>query len=197
MASPEGMIAHENIQNAQSTLAQNLHPKEFIRYCQHCGATVPEHDGKVVRCLACGHVRYINCSPTVCVILYNETWKVLFTVRARDPFKGTLDMPWWFINPWGVETVEEAAYREIKEELGVEIRNLQFVESNVDEYAYGGWTFPISGFVFSAEIVDSSTIKASDDISAIVWYSWEEIPLDHIKFPSMRGLVERQRAARI
>jgi len=48
--------------------------------------------------------------------------------------------------------------------------------------------------VFSAEIVDSTHMKPSDDISAIMRYAREDVPLDQIKFPSMRGLVERKRA---
>ncbi len=132
----------------------------------------------------------MNISATVGVVLRDEEGRILLAVRGRDPFRWSLDTLWWFVEEW--ETLEEAACREIREELGVEIEDLKYIWSFPDMYMYAWLSIPLLGINFEAKFRDPQAILVpQDDIADIVWYKLEEVPMHQIQFPSVRAVVEK------
>ncbi|MFQ8805648.1 MAG: NUDIX domain-containing protein [Alistipes indistinctus] len=95
-----------------------MHPLVLFRYCPRCGSSrFEEHNEKAKKCRDCGFVYYFNsCSATVALIL-NSRNELLVTRRAKEPAKGTFDLPGGFIDMY--ETGEEGVAREVKEETGI------------------------------------------------------------------------------
>jgi NADH pyrophosphatase NudC (nudix superfamily) len=83
------------------------------------------------------------------------------------------------------ENAEESVVREIKEELGIEIKNFKYFGSQHDIYAYGNITFPTLGLIFTGEIQDVK-IEALDDVSEVKFFKPEDLPFETIAFEAIK-----------
>ena len=123
-----------------------MHPLVLFRYCPRCGSSrFEEHNEKAKKCRDCGFVYYFNsCSATVALIL-NSRNELLVTRRAKEPAKGTFDLPGGFIDMY--ETGEEGVAREVKEETGFTVRQSTYLFSLPNIYPFSGfdasWCRPI------------------------------------------------------
>ena len=111
---------------------------------------------------------------------------MLFTRRALDPDKGMLDLPGGFVDP--MESAEQAAKREIKEELGAEVLSLEYFCSFPNEYKYSGLSIFTTDLAFWAEIDDQAQLTPMDDISAIEFIDPEELKMEELPSISMKTL---------
>ena len=96
------------------------HPLEKFKYCPVCGSSRFEvNNFKSKKCQDCGFTYYANpCSATAAFIV-NDKQEMLVVRRAKEPAKGTLDLPGGFVDMG--ETVEQGMIREIKEEMDWDI----------------------------------------------------------------------------
>ena len=117
------------------------HPLHQFIYCPKCGAnTFIERNEKAKQCTTCGFVYYFNPSSAVACFIRNAAGEILLVRRAKEPAKGTLDLPGGFVDMF--ESAEDAAHREVKEETGLDkledaIKELFFsgnLELNEDIY---------------------------------------------------------------
>lgn len=91
------------------------HPLHQFTYCPKCGArTFVERNEKAKQCTTCGFVYYFNPSSAVACFIRNSKGELLLVRRAKEPAKGTLDLPGGFVDMY--ESAEDAAHREVKEE---------------------------------------------------------------------------------
>ena len=93
-----------------------------MRYCTRCATPLEEqdHDGHSwPTCPRCGFVYYRDPKVAVAVITGKEG-KVLLGRRNHDPKNGLWTFPSGYANAG--EALEDAAYRETKEETGIEVR---------------------------------------------------------------------------
>ncbi len=139
------------------------------RYCTRCGKITTKKNDSLFVCGA-GHENWIN--PAVGAIVYViKDGKVLFGVRSVEPNSGRLSLPGGFIDV--NETAEQAAIREAKEELGIEV----VLQTCLGTYAttYGGR--PILNIVFVASS-ESQSITPGDDMNGgePVWCELESLP---------------------
>ena len=113
------------------------HPLEKFKYCPVCGsAHFVVNNFKSKKCEDCGFTYYANpCSATAAFIV-NDKEELLVVRRAKEPAKDTLDLPGGFCDMG--ETVEEGMIREIKEETGLEVTDIQYLFSSPNEYVYSG-----------------------------------------------------------
>ena len=96
------------------------HPLHQFTYCPKCGArTFVERNEKAKQCTTCGFVYYFNPSSAVACFIRNSKGELLLVRRAKEPAKGTLDLPGGFVDMY--ESAEDAAHREVKEETGLRI----------------------------------------------------------------------------
>ena len=75
------------------------------------------------------------------------------------------------------ETAEEACFRECREELGVEIKNLRYVGSFPNTYEYNGILYKTCDLFFEAELEDNATmVLQKDEVSDI-----KKVPVNSIE----------------
>jgi ADP-ribose pyrophosphatase YjhB (NUDIX family) len=92
---------------------------EGARYCPRCGAT-PEIDfPRSLRCPNCGYTAFYNPKPVAGAIPREADGRVWLLRRGFDPAAGRWTFPGGFVDLG--ESVEEAARREAREELEVDV----------------------------------------------------------------------------
>lgn len=123
-------------------------------------------------CAKCGFVHYPNPKPCVAVLVERDG-KVLLARRRIEPAKGKWDIPGGFLE-WG-ESAEEAAIRECREELNVQVRIIDLLGTISD--IYGPQKIPTLNLCFLAEIVEGKP-NAASDVEALAWFGAHEFPKD-------------------
>ena len=75
------------------------HPLSQFRYCPKCGSEHFDiHNEKSKQCKDCGFVYYFNPSSASVALILNKQNELLVCRRAKEPAKGTLDLPGGFID---------------------------------------------------------------------------------------------------
>jgi mutator protein MutT len=132
---------------------------------------------------------YHNIAAAVAIIFTYED-KILFTERNVDPDKGKLDLPGGFIDP--NETAEEAACREISEELGLTItsNDLTYITTSQNNYLYRNVPYRTMDIFYECQLKsDVISINAADEIKSLIWIKRSEIDLNKIGFVSIRKVI--------
>lgn len=138
------------------------HPLSLFRYCPKCGSEhFNIHNEKSKQCADCGFVYYFNPSSATVALILNENNELLVCRRAKDPAKGTLDLPGGFIDIG--ETGEEGVAREVLEETGLEVQEAvyQFTLPNI--YVYSGFPVHTLDMFYLCKVKDTCHISAMDD----------------------------------
>ncbi len=163
-------------------------PLNFINFCPHCGSNLFEaRSAREFLCGACGFNFFINASAAVAAIIVDNKGRVMLTRRARDPWKGKLDLPGGFVDPG--ESLEQALRRELKEELGVELTSLNYLCSFPNEYVFSGFKVRTTDAAFVCTIADTN-ISAHDDINEIIWTEPKNIDLNNIPATSIQNIIK-------
>jgi ADP-ribose pyrophosphatase YjhB (NUDIX family) len=135
---------------------------------------------------------YHNIAAAVAVIFTFED-KILFAERNVNPDKGMLDLPGGFIDP--NETAEEAACREIKEELGLIVTNkdLKYITTAPNNYIFKNVAYRTMDIFYECQLKsDVIAIKALDEIKALLWIRRSEIDLSKIGFTSIKSVISKR-----
>lgn len=131
------------------------HPLSQFRYCPKCGSEHFEiHNEKSKQCKDCGFVYYFNSSAATVALILNGRNELLVCRRAKEPAKGTLDLPGGFIDM--AETGEEGVAREVKEETGMTVTQAEYLfhyrtSISIRDFPCIRWTcFPLYGSRYPA-----------------------------------------------
>jgi mutator protein MutT len=173
-----------------------IHPLEIFKYCPVCGSEHFEvHNFKSKKCQDCGFVYYANpCSATAAFIV-NDNDEMLVVRRAKEPAKGTLDLPGGFVDMG--ETVEEGMRREIKEETGLDVGDIQYLFSSPNVYVYSGMGVHTLDMDYLVRVHGPvPAIKAADDAAEARWIPISEVNPDEFGLTSIRNAVIRFLASR-
>lgn len=169
-----------------------IHPLEIFKYCPVCGSEHFEvHNFKSKKCQDCGFVYYANpCSATAAFIV-NDNDEMLVVRRAKEPAKGTLDLPGGFVDMG--ETVEEGMRREIKEETGLDVHDIQYLFSSPNVYKYSGMGIHTLDMDYLVPVHgdNSIVVKAADDAAEALWIPLTEVNPDDFGLDSIRHAVIR------
>src|SRR4051794_36559800 len=92
---------------------------EGVRYCPRCGAEAEVAFPRSITCARCGYGAYYNPKPVACAVPRDEDGRVWLLRRAFDPGAGLWTFPGGFVDLG--ESVEDAARRETREELEVDV----------------------------------------------------------------------------
>lgn len=170
-------------------MSLSTHPVNVLKFCPRCGsANFPATGERSFKCADCNFNYWINSSAAVAVLLFNEKGELLFTRRAIEPHRGKLDLPGGFIDP--METAEHAAIREIKEELGIDIRSLKYFCSYPNEYIFSGYSVFTLDIAFLAQTDQLNNMKAMDDISSFEFYKPHDVNLEELPSISMKNIIK-------
>jgi len=162
------------------------HPLSQFKYCPKCGSVHFDiNNEKSKRCADCGFVYYFNPSAATVALIRNE---LLVCRRAKDPAKGTLDLPGGFIDM--AETGEEGVTREVKEETGMEVTKAEYLFSLPNIYVYSGFTVHTLDLFFRCSVADTLHYKAMDDAADVFFLPLKDIHTEDFGLGSIRKGLE-------
>ena len=167
-----------------------MYSKDAFHFCPFCGSARFVWDGaKSHTCSDCGKKLYTNEVGAVIALIRNADGELLFTTRKFNPAKGMLYLPGGFIDLG--ETAEHALVREVKEELNLDMLDLQFYGSFPNEYTYAGLTYFTIDIAFECKVENFDSLFANDDVSAVYFKHPKQVNLQEIGLASVRKLVAR------
>lgn len=141
---------------------------EDHRFCGRCGRV--QHlaqDERAMCCVHCATRQYPKLSPSM-IVLVTRGDHVLLARSPRFAF-GVYSTLAGFVEP--AESVEQCVMREVQEEVGLEIRNLQYQGSQ-------SWPFPHSLMLgFHAEYAGGEIILQPEEIEDARWFPLDALPL--------------------
>ena len=166
------------------------HPLHLFGYCPRCGNNNFDiHDFKSKKCHNCGFVLYFNpCAATVAVIFNNKS-ELLVAQRAKEPAKGTLDLPGGFLDSF--ETAEEGVSREVAEETGLSVASCDYLFSLPNKYIYSGFEEHTLDLFFACKVTDDTLPRANDDVEQLHWMPLEKIDPEQFGLESIRKGVSK------
>lgn len=126
--------------------------------------------------------------PTAGVLL-ERTGRLLLVRRGAEPARGRWDVPGGFLEPG--EDPEQAARREIREELGIEVGALRLLLADINPLADGSTVLDL---IFEASHFTGEP-RASDDAAEVGWFAADALPTD-LAFDTTRRILERTRVLR-
>lgn len=137
-----------------------------FQFCGRCGAkTQLDEKDMMLKCPKCGQMHYPRIAPAIIVAIRKGDELLMAKHSYHEKIRYALIAG--FVEPG--ETIEEAVHREVLEEVGIKIKNLQYKRSQT-------WPFPNSlMFGFSAEY-ESGDIKVDgDEILTAKWIKKEDV----------------------
>ncbi len=167
-----------------------MHPLDKFRYCPVCGsAHFEENNEKSKRCAQCGFTYYFNPSAATVALIQNNRGELLVCRRAKEPAKGTLDLPGGFLDMY--ETGEEGVSREVREETGLTVTHAKYLFSLPNTYLYSGFLVHTLDQFFLCTVEDNTELKALDDVAESWWIPFDEVNPDLFGLDSVRQGVIR------
>jgi ADP-ribose pyrophosphatase YjhB (NUDIX family) len=167
------------------------HPLEKFKFCPVCGSVHFEvNNFKSKKCRDCGFTYYANpCSATAAFIV-NDNNELLVVRRAKEPAKGTLDLPGGFCDMG--ETVEDGMRREIKEETGLDVGDIQYLFSSPNVYQYSGMGVHTLDMDYLVRVHGHlPVINAADDAAEAIWIAIDKVNPAEFGLTSIRNAVIR------
>ena len=163
-------------------------------FCPHCGSRLASTPP--TRCDSCSYALYVNPRPTGTVILVRDDGlagrEFLALRRVREPRAGWWDLPGGFCDGW--EHPADAAVREAREELGVDVRLGDFAGMYVGRYHHQGETLPVLDCFWLATIAAGEIRIDPSEASEYAWLPLRDPP--RLAFDTM-NLVIRDVVSRL
>lgn len=137
------------------------------QYCSACGAlTESQRHERVKVCPRCGHTSYPRLAPAI-IVAVTRGDKLLLARSHRHP-PGLYSVLAGFVEPG--ETLEECLMREVKEEVGIEVKNIHYFGSQP-------WPFPHSLMIaFTCEHRSGEIVLDGEEMDVAGWYGADELP---------------------
>lgn len=168
----------------------NNHPLQKFRFCPACGSVHFEENNAVSKkCGSCGFTYYFNPRGATVAIITNERNELLVARRAKDPAKGTLDLPGGFIDSF--ETAEQAVTREVKEETGLSVEGATYLFSLPNIYPYSGMDIHTIDLFFRCKVSNTAPLRAMDDVGALYWIPFGDIRPEDFGLLSVREGIDK------
>ncbi len=141
---------------------QRLH-----RFCSRCGErTVIAAAGHIRRCPACGAEHYPRTDPAVIMLVTDDQDRALLGRQMHWP-EGRFSTLAGFVEPG--ESIEQAVRREVAEEAGVVVGDVEYVASQP-------WPFPSSLMLgFLARATSPEIQVDGEEIHEARWFSRDDL----------------------
>lgn len=137
------------------------------QYCPRCGEEVEVREsGHLLSCPACGRDHFPRTDPAVIMLVRDEQDRALVARNNAWPEKRFSTLA-GFVEPG--ESLEDSVRREVHEEVGLEI-------GNVDYLASQPWPFPTSLMLgFHAYATNTDVVTDNDEIAEARWFTRQEL----------------------
>jgi len=183
-------VNRDQIRDKKIINERPFHFLSLYRYCPLCGSSQFEVNGeRSRRCHNCSFELYQNASAAVAAFIVDEQRGLLVCRRAKEPARGTLDLPGGFVDP--DETLEQALDRELKEELGCRPASASYLFSLPNRYEWGDIVVPTTDCFFRCTLPEGASPMANDDVEAIRWMPFSEVRPADFGLRSVSQAVER------
>ncbi|WP_320040052.1 NUDIX domain-containing protein [uncultured Desulfobacter sp.] len=161
-----------------------------FKFCPACGSNTLDPDSiKSFKCRECGFEFFLNCAAAAMAIILDDQNRILVTVRAKEPGKGSLDLPGGFAEPG--ESIDHGLVREIKEELNLDIFGLDFFCSFANAYPYKSVVYPITDMAFTCKVRDFALINPMDDVAGFRFIPVNELDINMFGMDSARKVLKK------
>jgi NAD+ diphosphatase len=144
-----------------------LNWRRAARYCGSCGGAMYDSAEETARkCIVCGRISFPSIEPAVIVLVENGG-KILL---AKHAYRNTdvYTCIAGFVEQG--ESIEDTVRREVREETGIEIRNVRYVGSQ-------SWPFPNQLMLaFRAEWESGEPRPDKKELEDIQWFSPDNLP---------------------
>ncbi|NDV92958.1 NAD(+) diphosphatase [Alteromonas sp. 345S023] len=147
---------------------QYVHFLRTHRFCGKCGSHTERVNWEMaVHCHRCHHRSYPRVSPCIIVAIHNKQ-ALLLAKGVRHKEANMYSTLAGFVESG--ESLEEAVHREVFEEVGVKVKNLQYFDSQP-------WPFPHSIMVgFIAEYAGGDIRCQENEIDDAQWFKPDALP---------------------
>lgn len=151
------------------------------QFCSRCGTKTLQKPGERGKeCPECGELFYPRISPAV-IVLIRKGHEILLARSPNFP-PDMYSLIAGFVEPG--ETAEAAVIREIKEEVGIEVKNIRY-------FGTQAWPFPNSLMIgFTAEYKSGEIQPDGFEIEDAEWFSAEKLPSLPGKISISRKLID-------
>jgi ADP-ribose pyrophosphatase YjhB (NUDIX family) len=126
----------------------------------------------------------VNPAAAVAAILVDAGERALLARRAHEPSRGKLGFPGGFVDIG--ESAEAALRREILEEVGLEVPELEFLCSFPNRYAFKGVIYPTLDLFFVARVPSFDAALPLDGVEALERIPVSELRPEDLAFESLK-----------
>ena len=139
------------------------------RFCGRCGTPTEEMPGeRARRCPACTLLAYPRLAPAVIMLVERDDGRALLARNVLFP-PGIFSCLSGFVEPG--ETLENAVRREVREEVGIEVAELEYRGSQP-------WPFPHQLMVgFGARYLSGEITVDEHEIAEADWFTPDDAPV--------------------
>ena len=153
------------------------------RFCGRCGETTEAIRGeRARRCPACGLMAFPRLAPAVIVLVERDDGRALLARNVNFPANMYSCLA-GFVEPG--ETLEQAVGREVREEVGVVVRDVRYMASQP-------WPFPHSLMIgFNARWEAGEISVDGTEIKEAGWFTPDDLPGIPPRMSIARHLIDR------
>lgn len=151
------------------------------QFCGACGSpTTASGSERAKHCKPCGLTMYPRMSPAMMVLITRG--RQLLLGRGVNFPPGRYSALAGFLEAG--ETIEQAVHREVMEEVGVRVQNLEYFHSQ-------SWPFPNSLMIaFRAEYRDGELDFDPDELADAQWFDIDDLPALPPRLSIARALLD-------
>ena len=151
-----------------SRAIQLLEWRRNHKFCSHCGEKTEAHPKEFAMiCPACGYHQYPRVQPCIITVITRGKDEILLAKNARNK-SNMYGLIAGFVEVG--ETLEEAVKRETEEEIGLKIKNIEYLASQP-------WPFPSNLMIaFKAEYDSGQIELQEEEISDAQFFKFDQLP---------------------
>ncbi len=151
------------------------------QFCGRCGTPLRARSTERAKeCPQCGLLQFPRLAPAIIVLVERES--ELLLARSRHFMPGMYSVLAGFVEPG--ESLEEAVAREVKEEVGIEVKDIRYFGSQP-------WPFPHSLMIgFTATYAGGEIATDDTEIEDAGWYPADHLPRIPGKISIARKLID-------
>lgn len=151
------------------------------QFCGRCGTAMEAKTTERAKgCPQCGLLHFPRLSPAIIVLV--ERGQELLLARSKHFAPGRYSVIAGFVEPG--ETLEETVVREIREEVGITIKDIRYFGSQA-------WPFPHSLMIGFTATYHSGEISLNDrEIEDARWFTADNLPTLPTKMSISRKLID-------
>lgn len=151
-----------------SRALQLLEWRRNHKFCSHCGHETEVHPTEYAMvCPACRYHQYPRVQPCIITVITRGEDEILLAKNAKNT-SNMYGLIAGFVEVG--ETLEEAVEREVLEEVGIKVKNIQYLASQP-------WPFPSNLMLaFKAEYESGELVLQEEEISDAKFFKFDALP---------------------